>query len=381
MLDAGWDVTVFSAAASSEFVYSGEWVEPWGPLQGIVRQFSPKIATSKLERLSGIGRAMLVGRHPIPNCQWAVRVADAAMAMHQERPFDLMLTRSTSCIAHLPGLIIKRSLNIPWIANWNDPPPHLFPVPYSHDLSPSRRFIFERYLREAARFADLNTFPSRRLLDYLKRPLRLRPADRTAVVPHVGLNRPTRSPKSDKTLFRISHAGNLSLERDPRDFLRAFARVAKLNPNIGFEFNIIGKMPHELLHEVNILGLENVVKFKSDLPFLDCLEEMEDADVLLLLEAPVENGIFFPSKVVDYCDVGRPILSISPRVGVMRDLMSQHELGYFVEVGDTKGMQSALERMIADWRVGQIGLAGQEEVRELTSPKAVVEQLAKLIWP
>lgn len=381
MLDAGWDVTVFSAAASSDFVYNGEWLDPWVPLQGIVRQFAPKNSTSKLRKLGGLGRAMIVGRHPIPSAQWALRVAEAAMAMHQERAFDLMLTRSTSCIAHLPGLIVKRSLDIPWIANWNDPPPHLFPAPYTHDLPPPRRFFFERYLREAARRADINTFPSRRLMDYLKEPLKLGDTDRTAVVPHIGLNWPTRPPKSDKTSFRISHAGNLSRERDPRDFLRAFAGAVERNPNVKFEFNLIGKMPVEIRHEVDMLGLANVVKYTPDLPFLACLEQMEDADALLLIEAPVENGIFFPSKVIDYCEVGRPIFSISPKEGVMHDLMDQYELGYFAEVGNINAIQSALEKMISDWKEDRTFLAGHEILRSRIRPKAVVEQLEQLIWP
>lgn len=381
LLDAGWDVTVFSAAASSDFVYNGEWLDPWAPLQRVVRQFAPKNAKSRLRKLGGLGRAMMVGRHPIPSAQWALRVAEAAMAMHQERPFHLMLTRSTSCIAHLPGLIVKRRLDLPWVANWNDPPPHLFPAPYTHDLSSPQRFFYDRYLREAARKADLNTFPSKMLMDYLKEPLGLRQTDRTAVVPHIGLNWPTRPPKSDKTLFRISHAGNLSVERDPRDFLRAFAGVIERNPNVKFEFNLIGKMPDEMRHEVDILGLANVVKYTPDLPFLACLEQMADADALLLIEAPVRNGIFLPSKVIDYCEVGRPIFSISPREGVLRDLMDQYELGYFAEVGNTNAIQSALEKMISDWKEDRISLAGHEIFRSKTTPKAVVEQLEQLIWP
>jgi glycosyltransferase involved in cell wall biosynthesis len=381
MLAAGWDVTVFSASASSEFVYDGEWLEPWSPLQRIVRQIGPSNPKSRLRSLCGLGRAMLVGRHPIQSAQWALRAAEAAIGMHQQRPFDLMLTRSTSCVAHLPGLIVKRRSDVYWIANWNDPPPYLFPAPYTHDLSPSQRFFYGRYVRDAARAADLNTFPSKRLMEYLKEPLKLRQTDRTAVVPHVGLGWSARPRESDRTSFRISHAGNLSLERDPRDFLRAFAEVVKRHPNIKFEFNLIGKMPDEIHHEVDRLGLANVVRYTLDLPFLACLEQMECADALLLIEAPVENGIFFPSKVVDYCEVGRPILSISPREGVMRELIDQYELAYFAEVGSVRTIQSALEQLISDWREDRTSLTGHEILRSRVRPKAVVEQLEQLILP
>lgn len=381
MLDAGWDVTVFSAAASSDFVYTGLWDDPWDPLRGIVRQLSPENTTSKLAKLPGLARAILQGRHPIPSAHWALRVAEAAMKQHQEQPFDLMLTRSTSCIAHLPGLIVKRAVNLPWIANWNDPPAHLFPAPYTYDLSASRRFFSERYLRDAARMADVNTFPSKRLMDYLKGPLRLRPTDRTAVVPHVGLGWPTRSPKTDKTVFRISHAGNLSVERDPRDFLKALSGAVARHPDIKFELDFIGKTPDSIRSEVVNLGLSKIVHYSPDLSFKACLKQMELADALVLIEAPVENGIFFPSKIVDYCEVGRPILAVSPSEGVMRDFMNQFNLGYFSEVGDAERIAQALDRMISDWRADRMPHAGLEQIRDSTNPSHVVEALARLAWP
>jgi glycosyltransferase involved in cell wall biosynthesis len=381
MLNAGWDVTVFSADASPEFVYAKVWDDPWDPLRGIVRQFSPENGTPKLTKIPRIVRAVLRGRHPIPSAHWALRVAEAAIKLHQERPFDLMLTRSTSCTAHLPGLIVKRAVNLPWIANWNDPPAHLFPAPYTHDMSVVRRLFSERYLRDAARMADVNTFPSQRLMEYLKGPLRLRPTDRTAVVPHVGLGLLTRSQKTDKNVFRISHSGNLSIERDPIDFLKALSRIVAVNPDIKFELDLIGKIPEHINSMVVKLGLSTIIRYFPDLSFKACLKQLELSDALLLIEAPVENGIFFPSKIVDYCEVGRPIFAVSPSEGVMRDIMNQFDLGYFSEVGDVDGITQALERIISDWRADRIAHAGLEQICERFTPSHVVDALARLAWP
>lgn len=381
MLNAGWDVTVFSAAASQSYVYTAAWDDPWQPLSEIVHQVAPQAASQNLGKIAKLVQALALGHHPLPGAMWAAKTAEAALNLHQNEPFDLMLTRSTSCIAHLPGLIVKRRTGLPWIANWNDPPGHLFPPPYTYPISRSQRFFTERYLREVANKADVNTFPSERLMTYLTGPLHLIDAGRMAVVPHIGLGWKGRPPREGKDTFRICHSGNLSIERDPLDFLRAFAEVITCYPNIKFELSLIGKMPERILPEVQKLGLSDIVTYTLDLSFRECLQHLEDADALLLIEAPVEEGIFFPSKIVDYCEVGRPILTISPKKGVMRDLNEQHQLGYFAEVGDKKSISETLNRLVSDWLENRISYTGLNELRRQTSPSAVVEHIARLAWP
>lgn len=382
MLDAGWNVSVISASASADFVYSGNFGAPWELLRGIVHEVPPEAGSAgRFARINKAARVLAAGRHPVHGAKWAANAADAAFKLHQQRPFDLMITRSTSCIAHLPGLLFKNLVDVPWVANWNDPPPHLFPAPYSYPTSPVQRFFTDRYLRAAARRADVNTFPSERLMAYLSGPLELVDPRRMAVVPHIGFGRYGRPPRAEKDIFRISHAGNLSLERDPRYFLRALAKTIMRHPSIKFEFSIIGKMPDRALAEVEKLGLSGVVTYTPDIPFLACLEQLESADALLLIEARVANGIFFPSKIVDYCEVGRPVLAISPNEGVMRDLNDRYHFAYFADVGDPDAVVSALERLVSDWIDDKISLSGVQELRRQASPVAIVQQIARLVCP
>lgn len=209
MLEAGWDVIVFSAKATMDSVYTSGWGAPWESLQDIVYQISPSSATRGLKKLIETGSMLAIGLHPVPGAIWAGKAALAALDLNRDRPFDLIMTRSTSCFAHLPGLIVKRHIRSPWIANWNDPPAHLFPDPYRFSLSPWRRFLFERYLRNAAHKADINTFPSARLMTYMSKPLRLNDPRRMAVVPHIGLGFKGHPPHKKRDVFRISHVGNL----------------------------------------------------------------------------------------------------------------------------------------------------------------------------
>ncbi|MBD0413471.1 glycosyltransferase [Oryzicola mucosus] len=378
MLDEGWEVTVFSASAVSDFGYTDTWESPWQPLRPIVRQIPAAGNHGSLKKIGRAAWAIATGRHPVPGAIWAAKVARAALEIHAVRPFDLMLTRSTSCIAHLPGLIVKRAAGVPWIANWNDPPPHLFPAPYNYPISPLRRFFTERYLSEAAAVADLNTFPSERLMRYLAEPLLISDPKRMHVVPHIGLGFRGHAPTGKKDRFRISHAGNLSVERNPRGFLRALAEVANRHTEIRFELELIGKIDDGIKAEVEKLQLSKVVTFLPNLSFQACFQQMEESDALLLIEASVENGIFFPSKIVDYCEVGRPILFISPEQGVSREMNDRFKLGYFCNVDEPTSIVVGLEKLVLDWKADRISYSGLEDMRTIVSPSEIVGQIGRL---
>ena len=374
-----WDVTVISAASSDASGYSSAWGEPWESLRSRVHILHPEPKVgSLLGRVISRIRNILRLRHPISGAIWSERAADLAIRLHKERPFTLVLTRSTSCYAHLPGLLFRRSHHIPWIANWNDPPGHLFPPPYSYPLPLLQRFFKNRYMRSASQAADMNTFPSEQLMDFMTVPLGLVDSPKKAVIPHVGLGWEGAASAKDPLRFRICHAGNLSAERDPRSFLKALAKLRDMNPSIKVELEIIGVMPESIMTEVIQLNLEDQVIFTPGMSFVKCLERMQHADVLLMIEAEVKNGIFFPSKIIDYVEVGRPILAISPKKGVIKDLFSSNNYGAFAEVGSSTSIEKALDTIFNDWRSNCVSPQGISLLRNKVKPATIVKKLTAL---
>lgn len=380
MLAKGWPVTVISGSSSAAVTYSDAWQFPWDGLAERVHAIAPNLETggSSRSNLSHWGTLAQV-RHPVSGAVWAREAADVALRLHRDRPFDLILTRSTSCYAHLPALILRRHFHLPWIANWNDPPGHLFPAPYSYPLPPLQRIFKNRYLRSSAQAADINTFPSDRLMHYLSRPLDLTDPARMAVVPHVGMGWIGRRATRNQGRFRICHAGNLSAERDPRSLLRAVAWALEKHSDVHIELDLIGKKTDEIMTELARISLNGNVIFNPGLPFADCFRRMEGADLLLLIEAPVDDGIFFPSKLVDYAEVGRPILAISPRNGVTRDLFDRYDLGAFAEIGSDVAITAALDHLINEWKADRPPPAGLAMLREYVAPSAIVQSIAGLL--
>lgn len=376
MLDAGWEVTVFTAATKGGDAYAKDWSEPWLPLRELQYAVSPQAATGRLGRALTIARNATAVRHPVSGSLWAEVAARQALALHRERPFDVMLSRSTSCYAHLPAMLLRRELSIPWIANWNDPPGHRFPEPYRYPLPPVQRFFKDRYLRAAAQLADVNSFPSHQLRDYLSVPLGLERGGRSVVLPHVGLGRYGRPALSQRGHFRISHAGNLSRERDPSHFLRALAWLVHAHPLVQIEFEIIGQMDDSFAPLITELELDTIVLRTPGLPFLDCLRRMEEADALLLIEAPCAQGIFFPSKLVDYAEVGRPVLALSPAGGVVENLIRTYRFGEFAPVEQDEAIKSALNRLFVASQASESPEYDFAAIRDYTAPSRLVTEIS-----
>jgi glycosyltransferase involved in cell wall biosynthesis len=386
MLNDGWDITVFSARGDYKHSYVSGWGNPWSRLQDVRRDVAAAQSgfTGYVERASG---AIRTG-HPVDGARWAECTARAALDLHRDKRFDVVLSRSTSCVAHLPALLFRAALGAKaapaWVANWNDPPGHLFPPPYSFPISSLKRWLKDRYLRAAAAAADVNTFPSDQLRDYLATPLGLDAAGtpdlrRGVVIPHVGLGwRPSRGTVADPARYRICHAGNLSSERDPTLFFKAFAAFARRHPGVRFEIEIVGRIASEFEAAAAEHGLQDIVRSIGGLPFLECLERLADADLQLLIEASCDRGVFLPSKLVDYIEVGKPILALSPQIGVVHDLIEVHRFAQFAVNDSVVGIEAALERCFVEHRRSSdrsARAAALETMRARVRPSRIINDI------
>ena len=88
------------------------------------------------------------------------------------------------------------------------------------------------------------------------------------------------------------------------------------------------------------------MKYIGTLPYVDTLRKMSSYDFLVLIEAKMDTGIFFPSKLVDYSQVNAPILAISPRQGYTSDLLSKFNAGIAVYNDEEDSIYYGLKRLI-----------------------------------
>lgn len=354
---SGWEVDVISRVDEGHS-YSSEWQEPWLCLKPNVHEISYPIGNKFTRTCDLLRSAMQMGGYPLSGIRWARRAYQKAIALHEEKHYDVVLTRSPSDIPHIVGYKLKRRLGVRWIANWNDPSATIWPEPYTHHFSAYKKKMLEKYTILCLRGADVNTFPSQSLLDHFTEHFPFLRNQETKVIPHIALweslYAPAKREKKDK--LYLCHSGNLSAERDPELLFRAMREMI----DEGFSHIRLDIMGHindytqELIDKYNLF---DYVGCAGSFPYMEAMQCMQNYDVLVLLEARMKKGIFFASKFTDYAQNARPIFAISPVNGFAKDMITKFGGGIAVNNHDYKDIKRGLFNLYSSWKSGQLIVA------------------------
>lgn len=282
-------------------------------------------------------------------------------------PFDVLHSRLNPAASHLAALAVLRKMDLPWCAYFSDPwPHHLYPEPYRFTVGPLSRRRLEWSLDAMLRRSDSLVFPADRLRDWLLSGHRERFRAKSFIAPHLG--EPGDPPPERNGLLRVRHAGFLMKERRVEPL---FAALERLRPETRKDLRVELAGRYAAIPEVPP-ALAGVVSCQPSMPPDQAGRWMAGADVSLLVEADLREGIFFPSKLSDYLAGGRPILALSPRRGVAADLLAAGG-GVLVEPGDEAGIAAALVRLHGLWREGRLAeLAPRPEQAAAVSEDTVV---------
>jgi hypothetical protein len=248
--------------------------------------------------------------------------------------------------AHIAGYWIARKLGIPWLANINDPWDwHLFPDPMKKDFHAYYRTFSDFWMRRTLRHASLVTYPSDRLKDYHWRLSGIQ--HKNEVVPHIGYRC-----GGQRTLnqFRMVHAGKLGgfEGRSCRGLMDGIGLFLERHHEARAKFRmvLVGPEDAETNLVVNAQGLGEIVKSTGRVNYEDSLKYIDSADVCVLVESKVREGIFLPSKLADYLAAAKPVLALCPRVGVIADMGACTGIAR-VDVDDANAISETVEEYFA----------------------------------
>jgi glycosyltransferase involved in cell wall biosynthesis len=304
------------------------------------------------------------------------RAVRAGKALHAAAPKAILFSWAQYHSCGLVARHLKQSLGIPWVAHFSDPWfGHPFQRPRFYE-----RWINARLEKAVISAADAIVFVTEETRDSTM--ARYPPAWRkkTAVIPHCfdsELYPPELRPHAGM-VFR--HIGHFYGDRGAGPLLEAIARLRSGNPGIleGVRFEFVGRVRADQVLEIRKQGLENLVQIRPGVGYLDSLREMREADVLLLVEAPAQEGLFLPSKLVDYLGAGRPVLALSPSRGAAARLL-RRQGDRVVPPNDVAGIAAALTLSIERFRRGDFtGLPAPSEGVSALSCKTTVATLADL---
>jgi glycosyltransferase involved in cell wall biosynthesis len=278
--------------------------------------------------------------------------------------YHVMLSWSQWHSVHLAAANIKKNFpSIPWVAHMSDPWGDNPFLPKLPGFAPLQRFL-EKGVIQAADQIHFTTEATRRLV-MQKYPREL--FAKAYVLPHAyepdfyGQNLPAR----DQSTYTLRYLGNFYGPRNPLLFTRSVAALLRARPDM-FEdvcIEFFGRWIGNPAWQPDIEGVPNdLMSFKAPVGYMESLRLMRHSDMLLILDAPFEVSVFFPSKLVDYIGAGRPLLAFTPE-GASAEIV--RKIGGMVfspasVQSISLGLVEALEKLKSGSEFGPKGSLGEE---------------------
>lgn len=364
-LDAGWEVDVIGQTEAGQF-YPTDSDGVWAPLQGLVNNIDAYFARYIGKGDGLLGRLLLRTQ----SFTWALRAALVVRRMASQKKYDVIMSRVAPQYGHIPALVFSLFSDLPWIANWSDPmPSQKGPPPYGKGPAAPVSLFMRAYLASVVRNADWHTFPNERLRRYMCSYLPGLEA-KSSVIPHVALERFVIKKVIDPSVFSLCHIGGLGV-RKPDVFLagiKLFLARMKVGTSVFVRF--VGLGLEELEGKVIALGLQDVVILDGAKTYEEAQDIAAVSTVLVVIEAPCVEGIFLPSKFVDFVQTGRPVLAVSPQGGVLADILSTEGGGLAVNCDSVEDVAEALDKFHSAWLAGKLDqLYGSNKLMDLFSEK------------
>lgn len=379
MRQNGWDVDVISRIDNGTN-YATEWSEPWTQLKDTTYHVDYPLGNKITRTLDVIKSAINMENFLIEGIRWASHAYELAYKLCKQKQYDVILTRSPSDIAHIVGYKLSKKTGIKWITNWNDPANTLWPFPYKHHFSATEYAKARKYETMCLLNADAITYPAETLGHIFKKEYPFLNNKLCVAIPHIGLVEGVLKEQKyvKNEVFSICHSGNLSIERNPENTFKAIRELIDEH-NIQLIFDIMGyenEFTQQLISKYQLTG---IVKFIGSHPYVDAMNILPQYDVLVMIEAILDFGLFFPSKFVDYAQSQRPILAISPAKGYIAQELRKNGGGVAADNTCEQKIKVVLWDMYQKWRSNTLqSIYNTDNLSANYSTKKVIDQYSCL---
>lgn len=262
---------------------------------------------------------------PDARCLWINPVVKEVTTYLKKYPVDAIITTGPPHSVNRIGYLLKKKLNLPWLADFQDPWTQV--DYYQHfkisSLAHKRHRKMENKVFE---HADLITIVS----DSWKTDLQSIGAINVEVIP-LGFDPDdfNENVNLDK-YFTLTHLGLLGQDRNPFTLLNVIRDICNKNRDFAskFRLQLVGKVNEDIKQQILDLRLEDQVIYIGQVNRYRALQIMQSSQLLLLLLNKAENvSGRIPGKVFEYFGAKRPILSMGPKGTDVDSMLVDTSLG------------------------------------------------------
>ena len=277
---------------------------------------------------------------PDARCFWINPVVKEVTKYLKKNPVDAIITTGPPHSVNRIGYLIKKKLNLPWLADFQDPWTQV--DYYEHFKISSLAHKRHRQMEnKVLQHADLITIVS----DSWKTDLQFIGAKNVEVIP-LGFDPDdfNENVKIDK-YFTLTHLGLLGKDRNPFTLLNVIRDICNKNRDFAskFRLQLVGKVNEDIKQQISDLHLEDQVIYISQVNRYRALQIMQSSQLLLLLLNKAENvSGRIPGKVFEYFGAQRPILSMGPKGTDVDSMLIENSSGQNIPYDDYQSLYDFL---------------------------------------
>lgn len=299
---------------------------------------------------------------PDPRKFWIKPSVKYLIKYLSENPVDVIVTTGPPHSMHLIGLGIKKSLNIPWIADFRDPWSD-WDVLDLLKISASAREKHKKLEKQVFQYADKVLTVSNRLGVKLASTGGIQVEVITNGYDEMDYNHDINHP--DK--FRISHLGLLNEGRNPSVLWKVLNEICNENKSFSTDLEIylagtIGEQVIEDIHSYDKLKSRSIIK--GYISHSEAMKQYSFSAMLLLLVNNTSNASWIiPAKLFEYLHTGIPILAYGEKNSDANDILTSTGQLSFVEYSNESETKERLLEAYKEFKMTSRWEASKEAAK------------------
>lgn len=316
----------------------------------------------------------LFGRYPevlaLPDrwITWCLFAVPVGLWMIRRYKPAVILSTYPIPTALLIGLILQRFTGLPWVADFRDPM-----LQDDYPSSERQRRVYRWLERQVIYKCHQAIFTTRGTLEFYRQRYPESLHSKFAVIENgydedafnaLSFHRPSQL-REKSTCLTLVHSGTLySTDRDPSAFFEAISLLKLQGKVDSLSLRVIlrgtGDDPYFRRIAANY-GVADIVKVEPAVTYYSALQEMLDADALLVFQGPTVNTQI-PAKIYEYFRARKPICGLVEPSGEAARTLVAAGFTHLVSPNDAVAISFTLDDFLLQVRRGTAHIADNETV-------------------
>lgn len=268
-----------------------------------------------------------------------------------------------------------KNLNVKTIGVYHDPYPiSCYPEAFKYGKKWTEYFKI-KHQQKSFNIINYLIFPSLRLYEWYLNDYKI-DDKKILIIPHAINFEKIANESLTTDVIKIVHTGTLLKPRNPKTFIKVFKEL-ELDSKVNVSF--FGAVNNHVMQDVeNLISNSNIQFYNKRFEYNFALNQLQSSNFQLLIESDAKDNPFLPTKFVDYVNVGKPIIALSPKTSEIARLLGD-DYPFICDLNDENAIKEILKNKIFDSNCINLAQAKIDSLQGYFSEDFILKQYEKMI--